>query len=119
MKLEEFLGLKQGDQSVMQYVGRFNHLAQYAPDHVNSDHKKKACFMRGLNSKIQTMMTGCLNASYHEAINIAIASAKEYRKHKEAKKKKIMSSRSSGNNQKRQKIVYHPQNHFRPPFCPE
>jgi hypothetical protein len=29
MKLEEFLGLKQGDQSVMQYVGRFNHLAQY------------------------------------------------------------------------------------------
>jgi hypothetical protein len=26
MKLEEFLALKQGDQSVMQYVGRFNHL---------------------------------------------------------------------------------------------
>jgi hypothetical protein len=37
MKLEEFLALKQGDQFVMQYVGRFNHLAQYAPDHVNSD----------------------------------------------------------------------------------
>jgi hypothetical protein len=52
MKLEEFLALKQGDQSVMQYVGRFNHLAKYAPDHVNSDRKKKACFMRGLNSKI-------------------------------------------------------------------
>jgi hypothetical protein len=57
MKLEEFLSLKQEDQSVMQYVGRFNHLAQYAPDHVNLDHKKKACFMRGLNYKIQTMMT--------------------------------------------------------------
>jgi hypothetical protein len=42
MKLEEFLALKQGDQSIMQYVGRFNHLAQYAPDHVNSDRKKKA-----------------------------------------------------------------------------
>jgi hypothetical protein len=26
-KLEEFLALKQGDQSVMQYVGRFNHLS--------------------------------------------------------------------------------------------
>jgi hypothetical protein len=52
MKLEEFLSLKQGDQSVMQYVGRFNHLTQYAPDHINSDCKKKACFMRGLNSKI-------------------------------------------------------------------
>jgi hypothetical protein len=62
MKLEEFLALKQGDQFVVQYVGRFNHLTQYAPDHVNSDRKKKAYFMRGLNSKIQTMMTSCLNA---------------------------------------------------------
>jgi hypothetical protein len=85
----------------MQYVGKFNHLAQYAPDHVNSDHKKKACFMRGLNSKILTMMTGCLNATYHEAINIDIASEEEYRKHKEAKQKKIVSSGSSGSNQKR------------------
>jgi hypothetical protein len=29
------------------------------------------------------MMTGCLNATYHEAVNIAIASEEEYRKHKE------------------------------------
>jgi hypothetical protein len=79
MKLEEFLALKHEDQSVMQYVGTFNHLAQYAPDHVNLDHKKKACFMRGLNSKIRTMMTGCLNATYHETVNIAIASEEEYR----------------------------------------
>jgi hypothetical protein len=75
--------LKQGDQSIMQYVGRFNQLAQYAPNHVNSDHKKKACFMRGLNSKIRTMMTGCLNATYHESVNIVIASKEEYHKHKE------------------------------------
>jgi hypothetical protein len=102
----------------MQYVGRFNHLAQYAPDHVNSDHKKKACFMRGLNSKIQTMMIGCLNATYHESVTIAIASEEEYHKHKEAKKKKNVSSGSSGSNQKRQKIIYHPQNHFRPPLHP-
>ena len=32
MKLDEFLALKQGDQAVMQYVGRFNHLSQYAPE---------------------------------------------------------------------------------------
>jgi hypothetical protein len=63
-------------------------------------------------------MTGCLNATYHEAVNIAIASEEEYHKHKEAKKKKNVSSRSSGSNQKRQKIIYHPQNHFRPPFRP-
>jgi hypothetical protein len=64
------------------------------------------------------MMTICLNATYHEAVNIAIASEEEYRKHKEAKKKKNVSSGSFGSNQKRQKIIYHPQNHFRPPCCP-
>jgi hypothetical protein len=56
--------------------------------------------MSGLNSKIQIMMTSCLNATYHEVVNIAIASKEEYRKHKEAKKKKNVSSGSSGSNQK-------------------
>jgi hypothetical protein len=54
--------------------------------------------MRGLNSKIWTTMTSCLNSTYHEAVNIAIASEEDYRKHKEAKKKKNVSSRSSGSN---------------------
>jgi hypothetical protein len=106
-KLEEFLALKLEDQSFMQYVGKFNHLSQYASDQVNLDNKKQACFMKGLSSKIRTMMTGCLNVTYHEAVNIALSSEEEYRKHKEAKKKKV-SYGSSGNNQKRQKIVYHP-----------
>jgi glutamate mutase epsilon subunit len=43
-KLEEFLALKQGDQSVMQNVGKFNHLSQYAADQVNSDRKKASLF---------------------------------------------------------------------------
>jgi hypothetical protein len=37
VKLEEFLALKQGDNSVIEYVGKFNHLSQYAPEHANSD----------------------------------------------------------------------------------
>jgi hypothetical protein len=52
-------------------------------------------------------MTGCLNVTYHGAINIALSSEEEYQKHKEAKKKKV-SYGSSDSNQKRQKIVYHP-----------
>jgi hypothetical protein len=59
------------------------------------------------------MMTSCLNATYHEAVNVAIASEEEYRKHKEAKKKKNVSVGSSG---KCQKIIYHPKNHFVLPF---
>ena len=88
MKFEEFLSLKQGNDSVIQYVGKFNHLSQYATDHVNTDHKKKSCFMRGLNTKLSTMLTTFLNATYHEVVNIAIRSEVKNRLHKEAKKKK-------------------------------
>jgi hypothetical protein len=63
------------------------------------DQKKQACFMRGLNSKIWTMMIGCLHVTYHEAVNIALSFEEEYRKHEEAKKKKV-SYGSFGSNQK-------------------
>ena len=121
MKLEEFLYLKQGDMPVMQYVGKFNHLCQYATEHVNMDPKKKNWFMRGLNTKLQTMMTVCAADTYYEVVNMAISSEEKYHVHKEAKKKKNVKSMtvgSFGSNAKRQKIVYHPINHFRPPFCP-
>ena len=52
MKFDEFLTLKQGNQIVMQYVGKFNHLSQYAPEHVNTDAKNKKWFMHGLNTKL-------------------------------------------------------------------
>ena len=52
MKLDEFLALRQGDQTVMQYMGRFNHISQYATEHVNTNAKKKKWFMRGLNTKL-------------------------------------------------------------------
>ena len=44
--------------------------------------------MRGLNTKLQTMMAACTNVTYHEAVNIAIASEEKYQLHTEIKKKK-------------------------------
>jgi len=114
MKAKEFLALRQGDKSVMEYVAKFNHLSQYATEHVNTDRKNKACFMRGLNTKLQTMMTTCQNATYYEAINIAITSEEKNRKHKESKKKATSSSFSS-RGPKHQRIIYHPQGHGRFP----
>jgi hypothetical protein len=45
MKQEEFIRLRQGGDTVMQYLNKFNHLSQYAIDQVNTDLKKKNCFM--------------------------------------------------------------------------
>jgi cell fate (sporulation/competence/biofilm development) regulator YlbF (YheA/YmcA/DUF963 family) len=88
MKLEEFLSLRQENQTVLHYVSKFNHLSQYATEYVNTDAKKKSYFMRGLNTKIQTMMTTCYNVTYHEVVNVAIASEEKSHIHKESKKKK-------------------------------
>jgi hypothetical protein len=55
MKQEEFMKLKQGGDTVNQYLIKFNHLSQYAIDQVNTDLKKKNCFMRGLNDRLQVI----------------------------------------------------------------
>jgi hypothetical protein len=59
MKQEEFIRLKQEGDTMMQYLNKFNHLSQYAIDQVNTDLKKKNCFMRGLNDWLQQKMTTC------------------------------------------------------------
>jgi hypothetical protein len=117
-KLEQFLALRQGESSVMQYLGQFHHLSQYAPERVNTDAKKKEHFMRGLNAKLQKIMIVCPNVTFHEAVNIAISYEEKTHEHKEDKKNKSASARPSGGNQKRQRVIYHPVNHYRPPYHP-
>ena len=48
-KLIEFLDLRQGSMSVMDYVNKFIHLSQYARTHVDTDEKKRDYFYRGLS----------------------------------------------------------------------
>jgi hypothetical protein len=55
----------------MQYVGKFNHLSQYAIEQVNTNHKKD-CFMRGLNSKLQSKMSTCIDLTFNRTVSVAI-----------------------------------------------
>ena len=52
-KLTEFLDLRQGSMSVMDYVNKFNYLSQYARTHVDTDEKKRDRFYRGLSCILQ------------------------------------------------------------------
>jgi hypothetical protein len=52
-KHREFMDIEQGNQSVYVYSKMVNHLAQYAPEQVDTDEKKKYCFMKGLSTKLQ------------------------------------------------------------------
>ena len=51
-KLTEFLDLKQGSMTMMDYVNKFNHLSQYAGTHVDTNEKKRDRFYHDLSSSL-------------------------------------------------------------------
>jgi hypothetical protein len=73
MKLEEFVCLKQGGDSVMQYLAKFNHLSQYAIEQVNTDLKKKNYLMRGLNDRLHRKMATCLDLTFNKTVITTIS----------------------------------------------
>jgi hypothetical protein len=63
-KRQEFMDLKQGGQSVHDYSKLFNHLAQYGPDQVDTNDKKKDRIMIGLSIKLQERMALNMGGSF-------------------------------------------------------
>jgi hypothetical protein len=59
--------------TVMHYLNKFNHLSQYAIDQVKTNLKKKNCFMRGLNDRLQRKMATCLDLTYNRVVSTALA----------------------------------------------
>ena len=53
LQLEKFIALKQGDMTVREYVNKFNQLARFGLDMVNTPEKKALRFARGLNEPLQ------------------------------------------------------------------
>jgi hypothetical protein len=108
MKQEEFMKLKQGGDTATQYLNKFNHLSQYAIDQVNTDLKKRNCFMRGLNDRMQRKMATCIDLSYGRAISTALAVEAKYAG--SGKSKGYRGDRPSQGSEKRQRLVIRPFN---------
>jgi hypothetical protein len=120
MKQEEFMKLKQGGDTVTQYLNKFNHLSQYAIDQVNTDIKKKNCFMRGLNDWMQRKMATGIDLTYGRVVSTTLAVESKY-----TSSGKIKGSEGNRPNQgpeKRQQLVIRPFNQgrssSRPPSFP-
>ena len=94
-KLTEFLALKQGNSSVLQYAQVFNTLSQYAGYHVDTDAKKQACFRQGLNSKLQDRLAMFQFNTFSELVNGAITQEDAHLAHKAEKKRKAPAVGSS------------------------
>jgi hypothetical protein len=112
--------LKQGGDTVTQYLNKFNHLSQYAIDQVNTDLKKRNCFMRGLNDWLQRKMATCLDLSYSRAVITALTVEAKYAG--PCKSKGYGGDRSNQGPEKRQRLVIRPFNQNRssprPPSYP-
>jgi hypothetical protein len=88
---------------VMQYLNKFNHLSQYAIDQVNTDLKKKNCFMRGLNDRLQRKMATCLDLTYSRAVSTTLAV--EAKNTCQGKSKGFGGDRSNQGPEKRTRLV--------------
>ena len=58
VKAQEFLELKQGAMTVMDYVARFTELARFADDYVATDMAKVRRFKNGLKLSIRARILG-------------------------------------------------------------
>ncbi|XP_042449062.1 uncharacterized protein LOC122033989 [Zingiber officinale] len=69
---QEFLSLKQGDRSVMEYNAEFNRLAEYCPQFVAQDSDLLDQFTQGLAAYIRIRMSGFTPSTYREALDRAL-----------------------------------------------
>jgi hypothetical protein len=106
MKQEEFMKLKQGGDTVTQYLNKFNHLSQYAIDQVNTDLKKRNCFMRGLNDRLQRKIATGRDLSYSRAISTTLVVEAKYAGPR--KSKGYGGDRSNQGPEKQQRLVIRP-----------
>jgi hypothetical protein len=93
-KYQKFMDLKQSGRFVHDYFKVFNHLAQYAPDQVDTEEKKKNRFMTGLSMKLHECMVLSIGGSFPESVNNIIITYDVIRAHKESKKRKVVAAPS-------------------------
>jgi hypothetical protein len=79
---------------VHDYSKQFNHLAQYVPDQVDTDEKKKDCFMIGLSTKLQECMALNTGGTFLEFVSNVMIVDDVIRAHKETKKRKVVATPS-------------------------
>jgi hypothetical protein len=106
-KRQEFMDLQQGGRSVHDYSKQFNHLAQYAPDQVDTDEQKKDRFMIGLSTKLQERMALNTGGIFPEFISNVMITDDVIRAHKETKKRKVVAALSSSAPPKYRTVYHH------------
>ena len=76
-KAQEFLELKQGTMTVLEYVARFTELARFIDDYVATDMAKVKGFENGLRLSIQGRIIGLRLQDMHSMVGTAMTIERE------------------------------------------
>ena len=104
-KAQEFLELKQGVMTVMDYVARFTELARFADDYVATDMAKARRFENGLKLSIGARIVGLRLQDMDSMVGTALTIEREDARNTRdarvsSKRKERQSSSSSGKRQR-------------------
>jgi hypothetical protein len=72
MKKKEIQDLKQGSMSVSKYVTHFTQLSHYTPGDVDTDEKKRDCFLNGLNDGLAYTLEARDFENFQDMVNKAL-----------------------------------------------
>jgi hypothetical protein len=87
VRKEEFLALKQGPLSVSEYRDKFLQLSRYAPEDVNTDAKRRYCFLRGLVDPLHYQLMNHTFPTFQHLIDRAIMTERKRREMEDTKHK--------------------------------
>src|SRR6266498_3715422 len=105
IKLREFMALRQGSRSVREYVQVFNELVRYATNHVDTDAKKRECFLEGMSPKLRSRL-GRRFEDFNQLVDDAIAMEEDLCLHHVEKKRSRSIAGPSGNVLQRPRLTY-------------
>ena len=106
-KAHEFLELKQGVMTVMDYVSRFTELARFADDYVTTDMAKIRRFENGLKLSIRVRIVGLRLQDMDSMVGTTLTIEREIEDARSTRDASVSSKRkesqSSSNSGKRQR----------------
>ena len=73
MKVQEFIELKQGKSTVLDYVGKFTELSRFAKSMVADEKLRISKFLQGLNGSIREMIVGQRLKTFTAVVDAAYA----------------------------------------------
>jgi hypothetical protein len=98
---DKFLNLKQGGMSVTEYLDKFTTWGRYAPNDIDTDEKKRECFLNGLQEELQTYLVVVPYNDLEALVDAAIMVEDKNKAARESRKRRMMSQGGSSSQRSR------------------